>query len=77
MPDSVEATNGGWGRLNEDEYKMWIAALVDSAPPLTARQVAEARLIIHAPFDVETVEAGGRLPTLTDAGYGDLHQHAN
>ena len=63
--------------MNAGEYKMWIAALVDSAPPLTARQIVEARLIIHAPFDVDTVEAGGGLPALSDAGDRDVHEHGD
>lgn len=46
------------GLLVEKNYRDQIRALVDAAPPLSRRQIAEAKLIVYAPADFETGETG-------------------
>lgn len=52
-----------WGRgLIVSGYQQWIEATIAKAPKLSKRQVAEARLIIHAPPEVDAGEADRLLP---------------
>lgn len=45
-----------------DEYQQWIAATIAKAPKLSHRQIAEARLIIHSPLEIDSSESSGPTP---------------